>query len=282
MKILELKCLNESQVADIRNLERICQRYEKLKGDLFLANEINFNHEIKCFYLLYDEDRLISCLTMFVPTSKEAEISAYTLPSHRGKGYFDTLLNRAIEELKLYSISDILFVEEPNGNDAKGVLKKLNAKYEYSEYLMVYNREFFKNQNTKLTLQPIPQEKIEDMISLNTDIFGGSFEDEKSMIINSINSPKIISYMAILGDEIIGTCNVNLEEEASIFGLGISQRYQGKGYGKEMLNLLLKILINMGIKDITLEVDSNNGRAYNLYIKSGFKVKTRFDYYRYS
>jgi len=63
--------------------------------------------------------------------------------------------------------------------------------------------------------------------------------------------------------------------------LGISPKYQGHGYGKEMLNLLLEKLLSMDINNIILEVDSENNRAYNLYTKNGFKIKTQFDYYRY-
>ena len=57
--------------------------------------------------------------------------------------------------------------------------------------------------------------------------------------------------------------------------MGISPKYQGQGYGKEILNLLIEKMMDMDINDILLEVDSENHVAYNLYTKSGFEIKLR-------
>lgn len=75
--------------------------------------------------------------------------------------------------------------------------------------------------------------------------------------------------------------SVSIEnDEASIFGLGIAPQYQGKGFGRELLNLIAADLKNKGIENITIEVDSTNKNAFNLYKKFGFEVETSFDYYR--
>lgn len=282
MELIKTTFLTQEQKKDIRDLEKICQENDHLKGNIFLSNEINFNKEINCFLMLYDEQTLISFLAMFIPTAQEAEISAYTLPSRRRQGYFGTLLREAIKELSSYSIHSILFVQEPASMDGKHVLDRLGAKYEYSEYLLVYNAQRRPiNTSGKIKLLQYSNGSIEDIVALNVDIFEEDREDSFSMVKKSLESKDINTYIAYLNDEIIGTCNVNFESpDVSIFGLGISSRYQGHGYGREMLNLLLERLLEMELSSITLEVNSENNRAYQLYRNNGFDIKTQFDYYR--
>jgi len=283
MELIQTTMLSDSQKKDILALEAVCQQQDKLQGNIFLSNSINFNSEINCFFMLYDENILISFLAMFIPTLKEAEVSAYTLPERRRQGHFGELLNKADEELKAYSIKSILFVHEPDSNVAKLVLERINAKYEYSEYLLSYKRTSNPiNQSGQITLELCSNESIEEIITLNMDIFKDNYEDTYSMVDKTLKSKDLLSYIAYLDGEMIGVCNVNLEsEDVSIFGLGISSCHQGKGYAKEMLSLLLDRIENMNTKSISLEVNSVNDSAYNLYRKSGFEIKTQFDYYRY-
>ncbi len=69
-------------------------------------------------------------------------------------------------------------------------------------------------------------------------------------------------------------------DEASIFGFEVSPQYQGKGFGRAILKRILTDLKNRGRENITIEVDSTNKNAFNLYRKCGFEVETSFDYYR--
>jgi len=161
VQILELRELDKNKIEDIKDLEGICQSYDKTKGSAFLSNEINFSKEVNCFFLLYEEETLVSFLSMFIPTSKEAEVSAYTLPEKRKKGFFKILLESAINELRKYGVKEILFVHEPSSNDGMLALKKLNVIYDFSEYLLVYSQDEFIKRDGKLKLSPITIQDID-------------------------------------------------------------------------------------------------------------------------
>lgn len=282
MNILQSNKLNSEQVRDIEDLEKVCQKHDGLKDMVSLSNELNFDQDINCYFLLYDEEKLISFLSMFIPTQKEAEISAYTLPNKRNNGHFKGLFEKAVNQLNRYNVKETLFVHEPASKEGKYVLDKLNAKYEFSEYLLGYSLDNVLKHNDKLKIETAMHGNISEMIKLNMDVFCENFASTQSMVIKSIESEKILSYIAKFNNEIIGVCNCNVEsEDVSIFGVGISPKYQGRGFGKEMLNRVIEKLLNMDIKNITLEVSSINNRAYNLYKSNGFKVKTQYDYYRY-
>lgn len=278
IKAIQTNALTGEQIRQIKELEKICQEHEGLKRSVFLYNEINFDQSIDCFYLLYEEDRLTAFLSLFIPLKEEAEVSAYTLPGQRKKGYFRLLFKKAAEDLEKYKIYKILFVHEPLGTDAKRVLKTLRTECAYSEYLMAFDRAGFQKHSGALRLEFSAATDITEIAALDSELFGNDYEESVSIIQKSLDSPTIKIYSAFLGDKRIGLCNANTENgNSSIFGVGISPKYQGKGYGREMLHLLLEQLMRIS-GDITLEVSSTNSIAFRLYLTSGFRVKTQFDY----
>jgi Acetyltransferases len=282
MNLIKTNVLSEEQTKAVRALEQICRTHDGLKGTVFLSNEINFSKEIDSFYLLYEEKQLVSFVALFIPMPKEAEVSAFTLPEYRQKGCFSTLLQSAGEELKKAGISRILFVNEPQSTDAVSATKHYGANYEYSEYLLTYNRSTHRETSSGengLRLERAVPSAAEEMAKLSVAFFHDEFSEALSMIEKSLQSPEIECWCAFLGSRMVGLCNVNLEGESlSIFGLGIDPEFQGKGYGRQMLGLLLDRLTAREEREITLEVSSTNEVAYRLYITSGFEVKTQFDY----
>ncbi|WP_369309865.1 ribosomal protein S18-alanine N-acetyltransferase [Providencia rettgeri] len=69
-------------------------------------------------------------------------------------------------------------------------------------------------------------------------------------------------------------------DEATLFNIAIHPDYQGKGYGRLLLEQLINELINKGIITLWLEVRESNASALKLYEKLGFhEVTVRKDYY---
>jgi len=173
-------------------------------------------------------------------------------------------------------------VHEPSSNDGMLALKKLNIIYDFSEYLLVYRQDEFIKRYGKLKLAPITIQDIDEIAKLNMDIFNKTLEEGKAIVNRAIESKDRISYMAKVDNEIVGICSISLEGgNVFICGLGISTKYRGLGYGKEILSKGIEKALTLDIKDIYLEVDSKNHTAYNLYINNGFIIKTQLDYYRY-
>lgn len=61
-------------------------------------------------------------------------------------------------------------------------------------------------------------------------------------------------------------------EKAYLYGVSTSKQFQGKGYGKKILDYVLKYLIKIGIKIVELTADEDNIIAQNLYSQFGFKI----------
>jgi len=77
MKIKAFKHLDDNAVNEVLKLEKICKKFDNLLANVFLDTSLNYYHNINSVFFLYDGGKLISVLSMLIPTQGEAEISAY-------------------------------------------------------------------------------------------------------------------------------------------------------------------------------------------------------------
>ncbi|HZK83305.1 MAG TPA: GNAT family N-acetyltransferase [Desulfosporosinus sp.] len=282
MILKELKVYSDKIVNDVHHLEQICKAQDNLTGSIFVDTTMNFSEEMNSIFLIYEGNQLISLLTMFAPTQHEAEITALTLPSHRGKGYFMKLLSKAIKELIKYDIPEVLFVFESQSITGKHVSTHLTAQYDFTEYSMrLDDRKYVPLVSNRLKYLKPSKEDLKRLVNTSIRIFEDSYKDTKDMFVNIFNSDTRDQYLGILNDEIIGMGSSSRDgDEVSIFGFGITPEFRSKGYGYELLHLIVEQLRQSDIREIVIEVDSNNTHAFNLYQKFGFTIETAFEYYR--
>lgn len=69
-------------------------------------------------------------------------------------------------------------------------------------------------------------------------------------------------------------------DEATLFNIAVDPAYQGKGYGKQLLQALIAQLQQKQITTLWLEVRASNTTAQKLYYSLGFnEVTVRKNYY---
>ncbi len=284
MKILQLHKLNEQQKTDIEDMVKVCLKAEGLERTLYLGNDMNFHENLDSFYLMYDNHRLVSVLVIFQPLEKEAEITAYTLPSERQKGYFDALFELAEAELAGFDVYRILFVVEPESVSGISAIKAYETNCVKSEYLLFYNMDKITDgeRNTLIHLIELQKSKQDEAAYLSGEIFNTDLEEAFAVIESAMDSEFMKCYGAYMEDNLIGVCNVSYgANQASVFGFGIKPIYQGRGYGRILLNQVMDIIKKKGIKSVTLQVGSENTRAFSLYTSIGFFIQKQYDYYEY-
>lgn len=288
MIIKKFHQLNNRQIEDVEKLVNRCLEMEGLERTLYLSNDLNFYQNLNCFYLIYNKDQLVSVLTIFEPFEEEAEISAYTLPEERRKGYFAKLFQAALKELIKFHIYRLLLITEPGSKSGLFTIQTLQAKYDKSEYLLEKeNSEINRNNDMEniiqsIELKELQQEYLPEAARINSELYESEMEEEISLLAEILKSQEMKCYCFYKKDMMIGICNVNFgSNNVCIFGLGLSPSQQGKGYGKTLLEIILKKIREISTKNIILEVGSENQRAFTLYKNAGFQIKTQYDYYEY-
>ena len=103
----------------------------------------------------------------------------------------------------------------------------------------------------------------------------------KNQLAESILNPTNLCYSLSINSQILGFLMVMPAfDTADILNISINADYQRKGYGKRLLNLLIKDLKNREIRQIILEVRESNQIAISFNLKQGFeKISVRKNYY---
>jgi len=84
----------------------------------------------------------------------------------------------------------------------------------------------------------------------------------------------------VLDEEPIGCLRLDeMDGEVGIYGFVVRPGYRGRGYGRQMLEAVIRKIQAESQKGIMLEVDTENTIAIGLYRSCGFQVKTTYDSY---
>jgi ribosomal protein S18 acetylase RimI-like enzyme len=224
----------------------------------------------------------VGFVTLFHPDEYDWELYAAVKPEYRKQGIFSELVGEIRRDLGTHK-HRLLFVCNRDSSTGAAVLEHLGLQVERTEYVMELDRNRWtppaRDTGSRYQLRQVGLNDLELIAELGLLCF-----DEQA----SISRP---FYQAMLADEFrtqymflenqkpIGLAAVVKENESfGIFGLGIIPGRRGNGLGRVLLNLVIEKLIPAG-RSITLEVDTTNDPALNLYLSNGFQPISTFDYY---
>jgi len=102
-----------------------------------------------------------------------------------------------------------------------------------------------------------------------------SLEKEKEWILKNSNQYEF-AIVRLEDNKLIGNCSIHdLDQQKQCAEVGLfigDEENRSKGYGQDVLNLLLDYAFNyLNLNNIMLKVFSFNERAINCYKKAGFK-----------
>lgn len=130
----------------------------------------------------------------------------------------------------------------------------------------------------KLSIRKLVREDIPLIVRYENEYFHNFTTKEK--ILEDLENP-LLRYYLLEREEVYGYVSLWVDEDkAQINSIVIIKEYRHLGYGKYLLNFVIKKLTEETVKDLTLEVRPSNEAALNLYLKQGFKqVAVRKNYY---
>lgn len=270
--------LDSEQEGKVKNLIKECEAYDHAIIPVQFDHSLNYFPEMNSWFLYFESEALIGVLSIFNPLSDIAEISGCVRPGKRNKGKFNELLDASSEELKIHKVTTVLFVVDHDSKPGMAAIAKLNLKCDHIEYLMKYE-QFKEEYNSAIQVRDAHLNDVDDFIRINSELFHETREESRNVIMSCLQSKDRKQYIAETDDKIIGICTLfYFGSKVIIYGLGISEIYQGKGYGHDLINSVFNLLKGKQC-ELELEVDSLNEKAYNLYKKVGFKETRVVNYY---
>lgn len=279
MIIESFTSLTPEKEEEIRRLYELCNHKDGLTGNVYLSDELNFDRQIPAFYLGYEGECLAAFLMLFMPERGTAEVTAFTHPDYRKRGYFTALYQRAVHNCKNFDIFQMLLVADERSETGQAVLERMkNVKYVFSEYKMELKQktEFLKSEDMRFERLSEENKNIYRMLTplaLEID------EECEGFLQAAMNNPLRKGYIAYWKEEAVGVFHINCEDgESCIYGVGISPEYRGIGLGNRMIQYAAFRAEKFG-QPVVLEVDSENQRAFHLYCKNGFEIVHQMNYW---
>lgn len=97
----------------------------------------------------------------------------------------------------------------------------------------------------------------------------------------TLSSETLSYYVLEENNQIIGFLEASIiSPESEIFDIAVKKEFQGKGYGKMLMENFISICKNSGVNTIFLEVNSINKKAISFYLNAGFEpYAERKNYY---
>ncbi len=130
----------------------------------------------------------------------------------------------------------------------------------------------------EILIRPFEKKDLKDVYKIIEETFFRPWSVEE-ILLENIFSHKIV--LDINGKVVGFLFGEIIFEEGNILMIAVDKSFQGKGFGKKLLNHFIKKSKEKGARNIFLEVSVKNEQAVSLYKKSGFKILyKRKKYYR--
>lgn len=151
--------------------------------------------------------------------------------------------------------------------------------YSFDNYFMPQLEPLFlEYHNPKLV--KLNKKNVYDLLHIENDPNQLWFMGQtKYMLAYQYVEPNATCYLLIDHGIVVGTVCLYIDRKGQKFDIAnvlIDKKYQGKGYGKALIRESLKIFSKEKIKTLTMFVEKDNERAFQTYLKCGFKIKNSF------
>lgn len=176
---------------------------------------------------------------------------------------------------------------ETTSTSGRAFLRSIGAGREFAEHRMVLQdfRPRLRH-NERLFFREALRDDLEELAVILAADFGDSKEKSRQHMVRVFERPKQRVYMASYGEddagrvEPVGTLRVEeMPSELGIYGFFVRPEYRGRGHGRQIMEEAIIAIRQGSPQQITLEVDTNNFTALNLYRSLGFMIERTYAYY---
>lgn len=268
--------LTTEQLQKIENLQEECETNDgillKLNWDMLRQRK---NQSMDFYH--YMDGELVAYLALY-GFGSTVEVCGIVKPAERRKKYFSTLWKQALQVIKEKGYKKILLNAPSTSESAKRWLENQPCTYDFSEYQMVWEQQSME-EGRGIQLRQSTEDDAPFEIELDMLGFGMSLEDATIHKQEVKNYPNDAHYIIEVDGKRVGKIRVSRNDgESYIYGFVVHPDFQGRGYGRQALQAVVRMEQPSG-NPIKLEVEAKNRNALRLYESIGFRTVQGQDYY---
>jgi ribosomal protein S18 acetylase RimI-like enzyme len=285
--LLKKLTLSSAEVLQIKKLAYRCETYEDLHISIPWSSLLSRPGDTINDFLYYVDGELVGYLSLNDIDPVVNEITGMVHPAYRRRGIFRQLLRAAQEECLARGEEQVLLTCEQSSRSGLAFIQTLPVEHMVSEYEMVLTN-FRERQSfdERLTFHKAESSDLTTIIKIQSASFRTPEDATARRVLYHAQDPHRAYYLFTYGEEgtgcrePVGSMRLDHGEETiGIFAVGILPDYQGRSYGRQMLEEAIHAIRSYSQKPIFLFVNVENTRAIKLYHSCGFAIKTTYDYY---
>lgn len=280
MIIVAQSSIDQETELALKSLITSCEAFDGCEPSLQVVLSLNCHPEMNAWLLAYENEHLVAILTVFQPAPHEAEVSGCVHPEFRGRGIFKALVKEALAEIKRFGDPRILWMLNRQSTDGVAYIKHKQFALHQTEYTMKYDplSPVLKS-DVLISWRRAVAEDIPSVAVIQASAFQEKQDDAIGITTRFMADETRENYIGFFNDQPFASVSVYIKDNvANINALAVHQAYQGKGLGRVFISRLIEHYVALGY-EITLEVNSENDRAFQLYKKIGFQIIEAIDYY---
>ena len=249
--------LTEAEISHIEQLTTICNSYEGLSMRLALDMLRKRPEKARHDFLYYIDGTLVGYLNVDTWGTRVKELTGMVHPDYRRRGIFRSLLTTARDEWLDKGIQKFILICEHCSRSGLAFLEAIGAHHDFSEHEMVLGifreRQSMRKENERVHTRKADANDFEFLVSIiATD--RGDEEQAKQFVAKVFQELKRPFYLGVLGEEAIGCLNLDeTEKEIGIYGFVVRPEYRGRGYGRQILEDVIRTIRAESPKGIMLE-----------------------------
>lgn len=280
--IVKKQRLTEAEMAEVTELVALCKLHDGIDLTLLLEIMKDRTDNDTNDFLYYVNGKLVGALAFDSFGTEDKEMTGLVHPDYRRKGIFTALVNEAKVVAKARGIQQLIFICDRFSRSGQAFIEAIGAQYDFSEHRMLlvdFKERGATSYKEHIVLQPATLADADVLAYVSATSFGESERRTKEHLEQDIQNPRRRYYLVMLGNEPVGCFNLWRGETTGIYAFCVLPQYRKRGFGRQMLEQIIRQVRAESQQPITLEVDTTNTNAFDLYRSCGFKETTTVGYY---
>lgn len=273
--------LTEAEAQQVAALAAYCNKHDGI--DLKVEQEWLLNRASdrpRDVLLRGEQNEVLGFIQLFSVVQQVAELNGFVHPDYRRQGHFRQMLRAVATELEVRGTHRAILVADKRSAPGLATVQTLDATYKISEYSMRLSRVPDPVQtHPGLQLREATEADFGFLVRCSSLAFGDP-EAITAELLRKTNEPNRKAFVAELEGTPVGMIRqMVFPDFAGIMGFSVLPDQQGKGYGRQILNQLVRQLVDAGYSHIELDVECDNTNALQLYRSCGFAETSAYDYF---
>lgn len=270
--------LNENQFRDLEQLQAISRKIDGSSPNVY-PHLLTQPRTLPTIALYYEKEQLIGFLSIYFFYDNAVEIALLVHPDARRKGIATQLLQSMLPLIQEYNYPKAIFSSPAHLNERW--LPPLGFTHKHSEYYMERrNLNPLLDHQKKLAFRPATIKDIPQLCLLDEACFHKTHAELEPRFQHILSERHYQVVLAFEQECLIGKAHLRWQEHgATLSDIAVFPAKQGQGLGTALITHCINYALSEGKPNLSLDVETHNQKALELYTRLGFLTQNACDYW---